>query len=35
MNQFKNVNLYLLMIPAVLTGTLAMVSYGVTPGIWI
>lgn len=35
MNQFKNVNLYLLMLPAVLTGTLAMVSYGVTPGIWI
>lgn len=32
---FKNINIYLFMLPALLIGTLAMVSYGVTPTIWI
>jgi hypothetical protein len=35
MNNLKGIVSYFLMFPAIFIGTLAMVSYGVPPSIWI
>ncbi|WP_262176459.1 hypothetical protein [Saccharococcus sp. Marseille-Q5394] len=35
MNDLKGVRIYFLMLPSILIGTLAMVSYGVTMNLWI
>ena len=35
MNHFKKVTPYFLMLPAIVIGMLAMISYGVASSIWI
>ncbi|MFH7817977.1 hypothetical protein [Neobacillus thermocopriae] len=35
MNDFKDIRIYFLMLPSILIGTLAMVSYGVTVSLWM